>query len=192
MNKKIIYVLVGAASIFFIISLVVFLQSNKEPQQNEFAEMEKTVEEAIKKAEFIDLKAFFLSERSRYMRPVLYEVESRGIREELYWKLVDILFTGAEDYISPIPIGVTLRSLYYVKEEGLLILDFNEELMHRFPSGTEAEIEFIYFLVDNFCYNFKEIKKVKFLSGGNDIKTLTGHLDMESPFFPDWGYLVDQ
>jgi hypothetical protein len=74
----------------------------------------------------------------------------------------------------------------------LLVLDFNDSLINDFPGGTTAELEFIYFIVDNICYNFKEIKKVKILSGGNENKTLAGHIDLEKPFFPDYNWLKDE
>jgi hypothetical protein len=53
-------------------------------------------------------------------------------------------------------------------------------------------LEFIYFIVDNMCYNFKEIKKIKFLSGGNENKTLAGHIDLEKPFFPDYNRIKNE
>jgi spore germination protein GerM len=105
---------------------------------------------------------------------------------------VNLLIKGEENYISPIPEGIQLRSLYYIEDENLLVLDFNEELIVKFPAGTNTELEFIYFFVDNFCYNFKEIKKVMFLVAGNNIKSLSGHIDMEGPFYPNYGYIIDK
>ena len=90
------------------------------------------------------------------------------------------------------PGGVQLRSLYYLVGTEMLVLDFNEPLGSAFPGGTTAELEFIYFMVDNLCYNFREIKKVKFLIGGNESKTLAGHIDLEKPFFPNFDWLKDE
>jgi spore germination protein GerM len=192
MSKKIIYGLVGAAVVFFIISLIIFLQSDSSAEKAKPAEAQSKSVEKVEEPEFINLKVFFYTERSRYMRPVLYELEFPPIREDLYLKFMDLLLKGEENYINPIPEGVTLRSLYYIEDENLLVLDFNEELIIKFPAGTGTELEFIYFFVDNFCYNFKEIKKVMFSVAGNNIKTLTGHIDMENPFYPNYGYLIDQ
>jgi len=40
----------------------------------------------------------------------------------------------------------------------------------------------------NLTAPFKEIKKVKILVAGNEYKTLSGHLDLENPYFPDYKY----
>ncbi|MCK4764590.1 MAG: GerMN domain-containing protein [Candidatus Aminicenantes bacterium] len=192
MDKKLIYALVGSALIFFIVSLVIFLQSNRGSDESEDLSAEKDVIEEVNQPELINIKVFFYTERSRYMRPILHEVEFPGLREDLYKKLIDLLITGEEDYISPVPQGVRLRTLYFIEDENLLVLDFNEDLLLKFPAGSGTELEFIYFFVDNFCYNFKEIKKVVFLVAGNKIKSISGHIDMENPFYPHYGYLIDQ
>jgi len=143
-------------------------------------------------AEFIKVKLFFLSETSQYLQPVFREIEVPEIREELYKKFVSLLLAGDGSHITPVPGGVQLRSLHYLGAREMLLLDFNETLAAVFPGGTSAELEFIYFMVDNICYNFREIKKVKFLIGGNENKTLAGHIDLERPFFPDFSWLKDE
>jgi len=143
-------------------------------------------------AEFIKVKLFFLSETSQYLQPVYREIEVPEIREELYKKFVALLLAGDTGHITPVPGGVQLRSLHYLGAREMLLLDFNETLAAVFPGGTSAELEFIYFMVDNICYNFREIKKVKFLIGGNENKTLAGHIDLERPFFPDFSWLKDE
>ncbi len=143
-------------------------------------------------AEFIKVKLFFLSETSRYLQPVYREIEVPEIREDLYRKFVSLLLAGDGGHIAPVPGGVQLRSLHSLGGGELLLLDFSESLAGSFPGGTTAELEFIYFMVDNICYNFREIKKVKFLIGGNESKSLAGHIDLERPFFPDFSWLEDK
>lgn len=191
MSKKIIYALIGMAAVFFVISLVIFLKSDRDSRKVKPGVSRNESAAEVDEPEFINVKVFFYSERSRYMRPVLYELEFPTIRENLYRKYIDLLMKGEENYICPVPEGVRLRTLYYAEDENLLVLDFNEDLMIKFPPGTGTELEFIYFFVDNFCYNFKEIKKVLFLVAGNNIKTLSGHIDMEYPFYPDYRYIID-
>lgn len=143
-------------------------------------------------AEFIKVKLFFLSETSRQLQPVFREIEVPEIREDLYRKFVTLLLAGDDAHITPVPGAVQLRSLHFLGGSGMLLLDFSESLAGSFPGGTAAELEFIYFMVDNICYNFREIKKVKFLIGGNESKSLAGHIDLERPFFPDFSWLGDQ
>jgi hypothetical protein len=143
-------------------------------------------------AEFLKVKVFYLTETSMAMRPVFREIEVPELREDLYRRFVALLLAGDESHTAPVPGGTQLRSLYFLGGKEMLVLDFNELLAASFPSGTSAELEFIYFMVDNICYNFREIKKVKFLIGGNESKTLAGHIDLEKPFFPNFDWLQDE
>lgn len=191
MSKKIIYILVGTAVVFFIISLVIFFKSDRSSRQvkSYTSSHGEPGSEAVN-PEFINVKVFFFTEKSRKMSPVLHEIEFSKTREDLYRKFFDLLLKGEENYIAPIPEAAKLRTLYYIEAENLLVLDFSDELIiDTFPGGSDRELEFIYFFVNNFCYNFKEIKKVMFLAAGNHIKTLSGHIDMENPFYPDYNYI---
>ena len=138
--------------------------------------------------EFIKVRLFFLGESPRTLRPVEREIEVPEFRSDLYRRLISLLLAGEDGLATPAPAGTELRSLHQL-EGGLLLLDFNESLAAAFPGGTAAELEFVYFMVNNLCYNFPEIKKVKFLIGGNEVKSLAGHIDLERPFFPDFSWL---
>lgn len=193
MNKKIIYSLVGLALIFFVGSLIIFLKSSSDSKKEEAGILtEDDSREEVKEQEFLKVKVFFLTEESRLMRPVQYEIEQLPIKRDLYRKFIDLLIKGEENYISPIPLGVKLRSLYFIERRELLVLDFSDELISEFPGGTTAELEFIYFIADNICYNFEEVKKVKFLISGNEYKELAGHIDMENPFYPNYRHIRDE
>jgi spore germination protein GerM len=192
MNKKVIYSLIGLALIFFITSLLIFLKSGKEPKKVIPVTPKDKTGQATSGPETLKIKAFFFIEASRFMQPVEYEFQVSAIKEENYKRFLQLLLEGHENYITPVPAGVTLRTLYLVERQQLLVVDFSEELIHNFPSGTSSELEFIYFIVNNICYNFKEIKKVKFLVAGNENQTLSGHINIEQPFYPNFRYLKDE
>ena len=154
--------------------------------------VEETVQEEPNQSETVAVKLFFFVNNSSYMRPVAAEFERSPIPHDNYRKLVNLLLIGKKDFISPIPEGLQLRTLYFLKKKGLLVLDFNEELGSSFPGGSRGELEFIYFFVDNLCYNFREIKKVKFMIAGNEYRTIAGHIDLEYPFYPNFRYLRDR
>jgi hypothetical protein len=193
MSKRILYSLLGLALIFFIGSLIIFLNSKKDSE--ELTPDQKQIQESAqegKEKQLLEVKFFFLTNRSRFMRPVKTELEIPSSRQDLYKLFIETLLKGEKNYIVPVPDGVNLRTLYYIDIRETLVLDFNEKLISSFPSGSTRELEFIYFIVDNICYNFKEIKKVKFIISGNEYKFLTGHIDMENPFFPDYRYIRDE
>jgi len=184
--------LVAISSAALAVLLAAALLLWKKPAGFEPELLKRTAEKGGAVTEFIKVKLFFLSETSPYLRPVYREIEVPEIREELYRKFVSLLLAGDSGHITPVPDGVQLRSLHYLVAPQMLLLDFSESLGSAFPGGTTAELEFIYFMVDNICYNFREIKKIKFLIGGNESKTLAGHIDLERPFFPDFAWLKDE
>ena len=192
MNKKILYSLIGLALIFFVTSLFIFLKSGKDSKKVPPLPLKDKSGQEIAGPSLVKVKAFFFIEASRFMQPVEYEFQLSDIKEENYKKFIELLLKGKENYIAPVPEGASLRTLYLAERQQMLVVDFSEELIHQFPAGTSAELEFIYFIVDNICYNFKEIKKVKFLIAGNENQTLSGHIDIEQPFYPNFRYLKDQ
>ena len=192
MNKKIIYSLIALAVIFFITSLFIFIHSNREAKKvQDQPLMQDQNGKEISEPTSLSVKTFFFAEHTRFMLPVEHELQLSPIKENNYKNFIRILLKGQENYITPVPEGVELKTLYLIEKQGMLVLDFTEDLVSKFPSGTESELEFIYFFVNNICYNFKEIKKVKFLISGNEYQTLSGHIDMELPFYPNYNYIRD-
>ena len=189
MNRKVIYTLVAVAFVFFLVSLFIFLGSQRGTGVAEDPAPAGEEPEEIGEPVNIKVKAFFFTNQSQFMRPVTLELTNSGRKDETYRQFVDLIIQNQEGYITPVPQGLALRTLFYVGEKKMLVLDFNDNLVNRFPSGSRAELEFIYFIVDNICFNFDEIKMVKFLVGGNEYKTISGHIDIENPFYPDYRYL---
>ena len=189
MNRKVIYILVAVAFVFFITSFIIFLKSRGDLGRKDLDVGEKQVQGETEEPKILKLKLFYYTGGSLYMKPVAYEIQDTEFKNELYAKIIDVLIKGEKNTISPVPEGLLLRSLYYIKQKKMLVLDFNENLISAFPAGSSAELEFIYFIVDNLCFNFDEIKMVKFLIAGNEYKTISGHIDIENPFYPDYRYL---
>ena len=189
MNKKLIYLLVAIAFVFFITSLIIFLKSRSSVEPKAEKPSKSVIQTEAEPPQLLKVKIFYFSDKSRYMKPVNYELENFQIKIELYKRFIDLIIQGKEDFITPIPQGLRLRTLYYIESKKLLVLDFNENLVTRFPPGSSSELEFIYFIVDNICFNFEEVKMVKFLVSGNEYNTISGHIDIENPFYPDYRYL---
>ncbi len=188
MNKKVIYTLISLAVIFFITSLIIYLSSSgtfKRAIEDKKGKTE-TVTDSEKDIEKV--KIFFLTERSYLFTPRVYEIEKPEDRLELYKSFLSVMLEEAPKFIAPYPEETKLQSVFYIADKQMIVLDFNEELIIRFKGGSRGEIEFIYFFVNNLCYNFPEVKKVKILVAGNEYKTLSGHLDLETPFRPNYKY----
>jgi hypothetical protein len=192
MSKRLWIALGTLAFVFFVVSLVLFFNARK---QSGLQKTETTPEETQEKrtgGETRKVKLFFFTEESDRMIPAVGEIMIPEIREEVYRRFLELLLKRDGPRITPVPEGIDVQGVFFLAAPGMLILDFNENLINLFPVGTEAELQFVYFFVNNVCYNFKEIKKVKFMAGGNEIKTISGHIDMEQPFYPDNSYLQDE
>jgi len=188
MNKKIIYTLISLAVVFFITSLIIYLSSSGTFKR---AIKDKKGESGIQTEttpEMKRVKIFFLTNKSYFFIPKEYELKKEPNRLVFLRNFLDLMINESSNFISTFPDQTKLQSVYYIDNKQTAVLDFNEELIINFPSGSRGEIEFIYFFVNNLCYNFKEIKKVKFLIDGNEYKTLSGHLDIENPYFPNYKY----
>jgi hypothetical protein len=191
MTVKTRNILLGAMAAVVLLIILVLIFSEKKGKHTEPEILSKTTENGIV-AEFLKVKLFYYRESSALLQPVYREIQVPDSREELYRKFLDLLLAGGTGLIIPVPDGVQLRSVFYLPKMEMLLLDFNDNLVNAFPGGTAAELEFIYFIVDNICYNFNEIKKVKLLSGGNEIRTLAGHIELERAFFPDFNRLKSE
>ncbi len=188
MNKRIIYVLIILSSLFFLVSIYLFFNS-RETQPAPQAYTDLTTPNKYLPMSMLQVKLFFLKESSAEMAQVIRQIEVPDTREDLYRHFLATLLGGERGYIVPAPEGLSIRTLYFLPEPGLLVIDFNEALLTRFPCGTAAEAEFIYFIVNNLCFNFKEIKKVRFIADGNEIRSSSWHLDMEKAYLPDFSWL---
>lgn len=193
MSKRLIYLLVGLAVVFFCGSLMIFLKSRGSVRRdNQQAVRVEQHDDTHQTVETIGVKLFLMTNRSQFLRPVHTTLVVPETRLQLYREFIDELVKGREGYDVPLPPGVTVRSIFMMPEDGLLVIDFDRSLISGFPSGTASELEFIYFFVDNLCFNFQEIKKVKFLISGNEYQVITGHIDIQQPFYPNFSYLVDK
>jgi len=191
MNRKLIYGLVVLAALFFIVSLIVFFNSRRSERPGQGMNRTGSVdqEQESESGEPLAVKFFFYTADSPLLVGFDRRIEGGGSQNELYRRFLTTLLEGQSGCTVPLPPGAGLRSLYYLEKPQMLVVDFNENLINAFPGGTRAELEFIFFIVDNLCFNFQEIKKVKFLVGGNEQKTVAGHIDIAKPFFPNYSYI---
>jgi len=188
MNKRIIYILISLAIVFFVTSLIIYLSSSgtfKRAVKDKNGEA-PVVEEEV--PEMDKVKIFFLTGNSSLFIPKNFELEKKEDRTEFLKSYLRLMMSESSKFIAPFPEQTRLQSVFYIADKQTAVLDFNEELIINFPGGSRGEIEFIYFFVNNLCYNFKEIRKVKILVAGNEYKTLSGHLDLENPYLPDYKY----
>lgn len=188
MNKKLIIPLVALAVVFFAVALVIFLSHTKERTASMPSDAgdEKT---EVTPADTVDLNLFYMDRTDWRLVPTTMRIPRPATRTELYREFLRLLLQPREEHWAPVPEDTQIRALYYVEADQILVVDFNQALMTGFPGGSRSELEFIQFIVNNICFNFREIRSVRLMVAGNEAKTLSGHIDLSRPFRPNFSFL---
>lgn len=95
-------------------------------------------------------------------------------------KLIDI--SAKNKYSFPIPKGTRLLGISL--KDGIVYVNFSEELKKNHPGGSLGELLTIYSVV-NTLTEFPEVRKVQILINGAVLETLAGHIDLTSPLERD-------
>lgn len=82
-----------------------------------------------------------------------------------------------------IPEGARVLNSYRLDDT--LVLDFTSELRTNHPGGSTGELLTVYSIVNTMTENFQGIEKVKIMIEGNEVESLTGHLDLTGPLRAD-------
>ncbi len=203
MNKKRLGKVIIALSLaIFVYSLYLFFKRDsnvvnsvekakaviKEEVSDVTPKREEKYKEETFKFYYYDINS---SDMIKVERPLIKEEEQEE-NSNLYKEFLNTLIIPPKDCIAPVPKAISIRTVYYISHIKRLVIDFDDSLLSLFPGGSTCELEFVYFFVNNLCLNFKEVKSVLFIFSGNEEKVLSGHLDMERAFFPDYSYLHEK
>ncbi len=127
-----------------------------------------------------DITLYFSSKNEEYLVPEMRQISLNGSLENQIAEVLKELTIGSKDLLGIIPEGVKINKVR-IEKNGMLSIDFNKELRDNHPKGSWAEMMTIYSIVNTITKNFPDIKKVKFLIDGNEVDTLTGHIDIRKP-----------
>jgi hypothetical protein len=86
--------------------------------------------------------------------------------------------------LPTLPAGTKVLGIY-LDRAGTAFLDLSEEFVSLHPGGSDDEIATIFSVVDTLTWNVKEIKRVRFLVGGEERDTLRNHLDLRRAYLKD-------
>ncbi len=89
-----------------------------------------------------------------------------------------------------IPADTKLLDAYKLGDT--LVLDFTRELQSNHPGGSTGELLTVYSIVNTMTENMYGIKRVQILLEGEEIETLTGHMDLTRPLPPDTKWMTAQ
>ncbi|MBN1938351.1 MAG: GerMN domain-containing protein, partial [Candidatus Aminicenantes bacterium] len=121
-------------------------------------------------------------EREIFADPASPAAEAREILSEL-------IKGSQRGLLSPIPQETRLIQVY-IDKDGTAYVDFSREFADRHPSGSTAEIDTVYAVVDSLAQNLKAVKKVFLLVDGEERETLAGHIAIDRPIVPDYSLIA--
>ena len=81
---------------------------------------------------------------------------------------------------SPFPEGTALRTIY-LTPDGDAFVDLSRHASERHPGGSLDELFTVYALVNALTLNVDAIDAVQILIEGQEVDTLTGHVDLRRP-----------
>jgi len=83
-----------------------------------------------------------------------------------------------------IPNDTTLRALY-LQPDGTAYVDLDAAFARGLSHGSEDALLAVRAITDTLAVNFPEVRRVKILVDGQEVKALGGHLDLSRPLAPD-------
>jgi len=70
----------------------------------------------------------------------------------------------------------------YLDKGGTAYIDLSNEFVSMHPGGSSEEMATVFSVVDSVAYNLPEIRRVRFLVGGEERDTLHSHLDLRRAY----------
>ncbi len=130
------------------------------------------------------VRLFFPRESGEAFREEERQLLRRAtLADEVRAALRELGTPGAADAVTPLPIGTQVLQVF-VDSFGIAYLDLSREFQGlRQAPGREAEWA-IASIVTTLTTSFQEIKRVQFLSDGQELDLRTGPLDLRYPLRP--------
>lgn len=124
---------------------------------------------------------YFVSEDGMSLLGVQREVPyGEGVLEQATQIMTAQLGSAPAPLASAIPPGTALRGLY-VTERGDAFVDLSVDARTKHPGGALEELFTVYSIVNALTTNLPAIKRVQILVDGQEVDTLSGHVDLRHP-----------
>jgi spore germination protein GerM len=101
-------------------------------------------------------------------------------------QIVSELIAGPHDkgLLPTIPEDTKVLGLY-LDRSGTVYVDLSDEFVNKHPGGSSEELATVFSIVDSLTYNLPEVRRVRFLVGGEERDTLASHLDLRRAYVKD-------
>ena len=130
-------------------------------------------------AESINVKVYYPDDSGMRLVEVEREIVIDDSTDKYTAAVETLLNDPGEDNLTKIfPNNATIRSVEVA--DGLAVVDLDGGFLKNFVGGSTGE-EFLVGSVVDTLTNFPEVQRVKFLVDGQEIETLSGHMDLSTP-----------
>jgi hypothetical protein len=127
---------------------------------------------------FGDKTGRFLSSEERVM-------SDPGDAAQFATDIIRALIDGPrENLLRTLPSESRLRALF-IADDACCFVDLNSASRQFHPGGCRNELLSVYSIVNSLVLNVDAIHTVKLLVDGEDVPTLAGHIDLQSPLAAD-------
>lgn len=130
-------------------------------------------------AESMNIKVYYPDDSGMKLVEVEREIVIDDSTDKYTAALETLLTDPDEENLTKIfPNNAAIRSVEVA--DGLAVVDLDGGFLKNFVGGSTGE-EFLVGSVVDTLTNFPEVKQVKFLVDGQEIETLSGHMDLSTP-----------
>ncbi|MFQ5929309.1 MAG: GerMN domain-containing protein [Acidobacteriota bacterium] len=185
-------ILIGLGLVFLVVIVVYYLYHLERQHQQALREAERQA---------LDLEASALEARSSGELEVVLYFYGPGVivpspdllvpEKRSIFQTEDAILTARqiihetikgpnEDGLPIFSEQAKLRQVYLL-EDGTAVVDFSREATHQL-GGVTAELCALYSITRSLTENIQEIKRVKFLVGGQERPSFAGHVSIREPF----------
>lgn len=183
-----VFVLVAGA----LMGAVYFFESERERHQqieetdHEVLDVESSVVEVKGEGE-LSVKLFFCAAGAKGPSTRAFEIEERTILKTedpvLNARQIvnEIMKSRGDESPRIFPEEARVRQIYLL-DDGTALVDLAQETTQRLAGGVTSELCAIRSITRSLKENLTQIKRVKFLVGGEERATLAGHVSIGRPF----------
>ena len=147
-------------------------------EENTNEETPKIVSPATQ-AQKISVKVYYPDDAGINLVAVKRNIEIKSEAEK-YFAVVKLLMTPPteKDLTIIFPNNAKINDVKF--DNGTVIVDFDKNITKSFAGGSTGE-ELLVNSVVKTLTEFKEVKQIRFLVDGEEIETLSGHMDLSEP-----------
>ncbi len=137
----------------------------------------------------IEVNLYFADPHSDYFVAEKRIIDNVFSQKQKISKTIEALINGPKGkLIQTIPSNTIVNNVL-IDNNGIVWIDFSSQLSNDHPGGSSSEIMTVYSIVNTVLLNFNEVKRVRLLIDGVEIKTLAGHIDCSKPFTADKSFI---